>query len=87
MFINTALAITTAFESVVVANDKLIILDHRGELTLATPSREGLAIHAQTRVAEKDAVTCPTLVGHTLYVRNRQNIMAFDLGVNAARGR
>lgn len=71
----------------ILAGDKLLILDYRGELTLATPSREGLAIHAQGQVAEKDAVTCPTLVGSTLYVRDRKNIMAFDLGVNAATGR
>ncbi len=54
---------------------------------MATPSREGLAIHAQGQVAEEKSVTCPTLVGRTLYVRDRKNIMAFDLGVNAATGR
>lgn len=73
--------------SCVLAGDKLLVLDYRGKLTLATPSREGLAIHAQGQVAEEDAVTCPTLVGSTLYVRDRKNIMAFDLGVEAVKGR
>ncbi|MEM7201086.1 MAG: PQQ-binding-like beta-propeller repeat protein [Planctomycetota bacterium] len=70
--------------SCILAGDKLLALGVEGELTLATPSREGLAIHAQGQVAERNAISCPTLVGHTLYVRDEKNIMAFDLGVRDA---
>ena len=34
----------------------------------------------KTKIAEKYAWAAPTLVGKTLYVRDRKNVMAFDLG-------
>ncbi|MCH7596652.1 MAG: PQQ-binding-like beta-propeller repeat protein [Planctomycetes bacterium] len=67
--------------SCVLADGKLFILDRNGKLTLATPSMEKLTIHAQCQVTERDSITCPTLVGRTLFIRDRKNIMAFDIGL------
>lgn len=59
---------------------RLIVLDHKGLLGLVTATREGLTIHSQYQVTEQESFTVPTLVGTTLYVRDENNIMAFDLG-------
>jgi hypothetical protein len=64
----------------VYADGKLIILDEDGELTLATATPGGLTVHAKCKVAERYAWAAPTLVGKTLYIRDRQHIMALDLG-------
>ena len=66
--------------SVVYASGKLIILDENGKLSLATATPEDLTIHAQHQISERYSLTVPALVGHTLYVRDRKHIMAFDLG-------
>ncbi len=61
--------------------DKLIILDEDGNLALAQASSEGLKVLSQAKVAtEKWAWAAPTLVGKRLYIRDRKDIMAFDLG-------
>ncbi len=67
--------------SCVMADGKLFILDQNGKLTLATPSTNELTIHAQCQVAERHSITSPALVGRTLFIRDRKNIMAFDVGV------
>ena len=72
--------------SCILADGKLLILDREGELTLATPSRETLTIHSQVQVAEPDALTSPTLVGSTLFIRDLEHIMAFDVGVPLGDG-
>jgi len=64
----------------VYADGKLIILDEDGHLALATVSPEKMTIHSKCKVAEFQAWATPTLVGKTLYVRDRKNIMALDLG-------
>jgi outer membrane protein assembly factor BamB len=66
--------------SCVYGNGKLIILDQDGQLTLATASPEGLTILSQCKITEKYSFTVPTLVGKTLYVRDRKHMMALDLG-------
>ncbi len=65
--------------SFVSAGDKVIILEESGRLSLATVSSNGLQIHSQNKIAEPECYTTPTLVDTTLYVRNRQEIMALDL--------
>jgi outer membrane protein assembly factor BamB len=60
--------------------DKLILLDEDGNLALATPSSSGLAVHAKATVLSHTAWTAPTLVGTTLYLRDRQQILALELG-------
>jgi hypothetical protein len=66
------------------ADGKLIILDVNGRLTLATPTGEGLTIHSQCQITERYSYTVPTLVGKTLYVRDRNHIMALDLGAGSS---
>jgi outer membrane protein assembly factor BamB len=60
--------------------DKLILLDEDGNLALATPSSSGLTVHAKATVLSHTAWTAPTLVGTTLYLRDRQHIVAIELG-------
>lgn len=64
----------------VYGDGKLIILDEDGELALATVSAEKLTVHSRCQVTERISWTVPTLVDTTLYVRDRKNIMALDLG-------
>jgi len=62
------------------ANNKLIILDEDGQLLLADPTPKKLEIRSKFQLCERNAWTVPTLVGHTLYVRDRKTITALDLG-------
>ena len=64
---------------VVGAGDKVILLDHDGDLGLARVTREGMTTLARHQVTEGESLTVPTLVGTTLYVRDRKHIMALDL--------
>jgi outer membrane protein assembly factor BamB len=66
--------------SCVHADGKLLILDQDGWLTLATATPEGLMVHSKCQVTEPYSFTVPTLVGTTLYVRDRKHIMALDVG-------
>jgi hypothetical protein len=63
--------------------DKLLLLDEEGRLALATATRDGLTIHAEYEIPEWRTYTCPTLVGTTLYLRDRRQIMALDLSAVA----
>jgi hypothetical protein len=69
--------------SCVAADGKLIVLDQDGQLTLATATREKLTVHSQYKITERYSFTAPTLVGTTLYVKDRKRIMALDLGVGS----
>jgi outer membrane protein assembly factor BamB len=62
------------------ADGKLIILDEDGTLGLATVSPKGLKVLARANVLTNLAWTPPTLVGTTLYVRDRKTLAAFELG-------
>lgn len=64
----------------VYGDGKVIILDEDGYLALATVSPDGLTIHSKCKVSEPYSWAAPTLVGTTLFVRDREHIMAFDLG-------
>lgn len=59
---------------------KLIVLDEDGNLGLGTPSPEGIEIHARAQVLDRLAWTVPTVVGTRLYVRDRHQMKAFELG-------
>ena len=61
------------------ADNKLIIMDEDGNIGLAQPNRQGLNVLAKASVLTNRAWTVPTLVGTTLYVRDRAKMMAFDL--------
>lgn len=63
------------------ADNKLIVLDEDGTLGLATASRDGIEVLAEAPVLDHLAWTVPTLSGTILYVRDRESMMALDLGV------
>jgi hypothetical protein len=62
------------------AGGKTIILDEDGDLALATLTPEGVTIHSEAKVFDTTSWTVPTLVGTTLYARDREKIVALDLG-------
>jgi outer membrane protein assembly factor BamB len=63
------------------ADGKLLVLDEDGALGLATATRQGFTVLAKASVLTNRAWTTPTLVGTKLYVRDRKQMMAFELGV------
>jgi hypothetical protein len=63
----------------VVADGMLVIVDEGGDIALATANSEKLNVLARAEVLTENAWTPPTLVGTTLYVRDRKNIVALDL--------
>jgi outer membrane protein assembly factor BamB len=62
------------------ADGKLILLDEDGQLALATASPQGLKVLARAPLLKRIAWTAPTLVGTKLYVRDRQSLVALELG-------
>jgi len=64
----------------VFADDKLYILDEDGYLYLTKAGPEDLTVLAKTQLLDKVAWTAPTIVGKRMYVRDKKNIMALDLG-------
>jgi outer membrane protein assembly factor BamB len=66
--------------NVISADGKVILLDEEGVLALITLSPEGMTVHSQFQALERYAFAAPTLVGRTLYIRDRKSIIAFDLG-------
>jgi outer membrane protein assembly factor BamB len=66
--------------SFLMADNHFIILDEDGHLVLANPTAEGLTVAAKADVLSNNAWTAPSLAGTRLYVRDRKNIMALDLG-------
>lgn len=66
--------------SLLYADGKAIILDEDGSIVLARLSPEGLEVLSKTQVFETTSWTAPALDGTTLYVRDRERIMALDLG-------
>ncbi len=62
------------------AGDKVILLDEDGHLALGTPSPDGIEVHARAKVLDRLAWTVPTLIGTRLYVRDRHQMKAFELG-------
>ena len=66
--------------SFVYADGKAIVMDEDGDLALARLSPKGLTVLAQTRLFDTVSWTAPTLVGTTLYARDREKIVALELG-------
>ena len=62
------------------ADRKLITLDGSGTLMIAYPSPQGFKIAAKAPLLTKLSWTPPTLVGTRLYMRDRREMMAVDLG-------
>lgn len=61
------------------ADGRFILIDENGVLALATPGPDGLAAVSQVELLKPPARTAPALVGTTLYVRDREVVMALDL--------
>jgi outer membrane protein assembly factor BamB len=67
--------------SLIYADGKAIIMDEDGDLALATLTPEGVTILSEAKkVFDTVSWTVPTLVGTTLYARDREKIVALDLG-------
>lgn len=58
------------------AGGTVIIVDENGEIALASPSRDGLHVLARKELLNANSWT---VVGSTLYVRDRKHILALDL--------
>jgi hypothetical protein len=71
---------SVARSTLIGAGNRLIILDEDGNLALATPGDGGLTLHAKAQILYERSWTVPTLSGTMLYVRDRHQIMALDLG-------
>ena len=63
-----------------VSGSTLIILDQDGELALARPQESRIQILQQCQVLKTLSWTVPTLVGTRLYLRDRKEILALELG-------
>jgi outer membrane protein assembly factor BamB len=66
--------------SLLLADGKAIILDEDGALSLARLSPERLQLLSSVHLFDTTAWTVPALVGTTLYARDRERIVALDLG-------
>lgn len=64
----------------VYADGRFIVLDEDGQLALVKATPEGLTVNSKTSILEKVTWTVPTLAGKSLYVRDKKNILALDLG-------
>ena len=62
------------------ADQKLIALDQDGNLMIAYPSTQGFKIAAKAPLLSRLSWTPPALVGTRLYIRDRRDLMAVDLG-------
>ncbi len=69
----------------VYADGRVIVLDEDGKLYLTTATPEGMTIHSEAEILNRVAWTAPTIVGKTMYIRDKVNIMALDLGAAASR--
>jgi outer membrane protein assembly factor BamB len=66
--------------SLVYADGKAIVMDEDGDLALARLSPEGATILAQAKIFDTTSWTVPTLAGTTLFARDREKIVALQLG-------
>jgi outer membrane protein assembly factor BamB len=62
------------------ADQKLITLVQDGTLMIAYPTPQGFKIAAKAPLLSSISWTPPVLVGTRLYIRDRRNMMAVDLG-------
>ncbi|HVQ42676.1 MAG TPA: hypothetical protein VMS54_10725, partial [Vicinamibacterales bacterium] len=69
--------------SLVAADGKVIVMNEDGDLALARLSATGAEILSRTKVFDTTTWTAPTLVGTTLYARDREKIVALDLGAKS----
>jgi hypothetical protein len=63
----------------VLAGEKVILLDEGGNLARVTLTPEGMNVRWNVQLLQGVAWTSSTLVGTKLYIRDRRAIMALDL--------
>jgi outer membrane protein assembly factor BamB len=66
--------------NLVFADGKVILIDEDGTLGLLSVAPDKVTVLAKATVTSATAWTVPSLVGTTLYLRDRATIMALDLG-------
>jgi len=66
--------------SALFADGRFIILDEDGHLLLATATAEGLTVTSKAELLQNQSWTVPSLSGTRLYLRDRKNIVALELG-------
>jgi outer membrane protein assembly factor BamB len=69
--------------SLLAADGKVIVMNEDGDLALARLSPAGAEILSRAKVFDTTTWTAPTLAGTTLYARDREKIVALDLGAKA----
>jgi hypothetical protein len=62
------------------ADNKLIYLSEKGELLLSSFSPEALTILGKVQVTGRVSWTLPTLVSQKIFIRDRRDIVALELG-------
>lgn len=67
--------------SALYADGRFIILDEDGHLLLATATNEGLTVTSKVEALSGKSWTVPSLAGTRLFLRDRKNILALELGV------
>lgn len=65
--------------NLVAVGGRLIVLDVNGYLALATPTPDGLTVHSKVQLLKPNVRAAPTIVGHMLYLRDAERILALDL--------
>ncbi len=68
--------------SLVAVGERLLLLTEEGELVLARPGPDGLAVQARAALLSSPAWTVPTVVGTRVYLRDRRDALALDLAVS-----
>lgn len=63
------------------ADGRFIILDEDGHLLLATATPQGLTVTSKVELLSNQSWTVPSLSGTRLYLRDRKNIIALELGL------
>ncbi len=61
------------------ADEKLYFLDEQGKLGLAKISPEGIEVISECKISESRCWSAPTIVGTTMYIRDRSDILSLDL--------
>jgi outer membrane protein assembly factor BamB len=70
---------TFARAQIVESHGTLVIVDEDGDLAVASIAEGRLRVHARKAMLTQNAWTPPTLVGSTVYLRDRKEMLAVDL--------
>ncbi len=62
------------------ADGKLIIIDEDGNLSLAKATPKEFKVLSKAELFKNKSWTIPTVVGKTLYIRDKKTVMALDIG-------